>query len=781
MIKRVIKPLLAGCLLLGLAQLATAETFKVASIDVQGAQRITKATIINDLGVNVGQDFNTANSSKYIRSLYDSHFFSSVSLAKRGNTLIVIVEERPTIASIKIDGYQSIDKDKINDVLKNAGLVEGDELDRANLKKFTESLQQQYYQMGRYNAAVTETVTKPDSRNRVSVNVNVSEGRVAKIEQIQILGTKTFSEHKLVDQLDIDTTNILSFFTKDDEYSRDKLDTSADKLIDFYQDHGYLHAKVDSVQAQLSPKRDAIYVTFKITEGDQYKVSTIKILGNTIIPLASVEKMLQLKSGDVFSKSKLKDSQKSITDALGDKGYAFANITVTPTVDDVNKTAALVLFVDPGQKVYVRHVTFTGNNQTAENVLRREVRQLEGSLSSTREIQNSEQRIKNNLGTYIQDAKSGITPVPGKADQVDLNYNVTETPPANAMVQISYGTDGFGYGASLTNNNWLGTGKSMSVVFNRTPYVTNYSLNYLNPYYTIDGISRGFSIYANNYNNGAVNIANFSDRNYGGSVTYGVPISEKNDQITFGYGYESTTIGVGNAPSAQITSFFQDQNISTTSTAAFNQLILSTGWGRNNLDRAIFPTKGVNQVVDAKVYFPLGVHKLEYYKGGYTAHAYYPLGHDFVLSGLGAMNYGMGFGGTDQLPFFQNYYVGGVGSIRGFDTNSLGPRDSLGNSIGGNLEANASAALIFPNFISPNSLRTSWFFDGGNVYNTRRNTASWAGGGNPKSGPVRVSTGLNIEWRIPMVGLISFSFAEPLNAQRGDSKDFFQFNFGTQF
>ncbi len=783
MFKRFVLPIVFVVSLFGIAAPTLADTFKISSIEIQGLRRVSRDTVLNYLGVSQGQLFDTANTKKLINELYATNFFSNVSVSREGDALIIHLEERATIGSIKCSGYQSIDKDKIQEVMKSVGLVEGREFDPAVLSKFTDSLQQQYYQMGRYNAQVKTNVSKPDERGRVSVQIDVSEGRIAKIEQIQIIGNRVFTESELIKPLDISTTSIVSFFTKDDEYSREKLDSSMDKLVDFYQDHGYLHAKVDSAQAQLSPKRDAIYVTFKVTEGDQYKVSGIRVLDQTVIPLAEVEKMIQLKAGDVFSKAKLKASQKSITDALGDKGYAFANVSVTPNIDEKTKTVALILFVDPGKRVYVRHVTFSGNNQTSDIVLRRELRQLEGSLSATNAIKESERRIKN-LGQYIQDAKSEVVPVPGKPDQVDLHYTITESPPATAIAQISYGTDGFGYGASVNNYNLLGTGKSLSVAFNKQPYVTSYNVNYLNPYYTFDGISRGISLYAQQFNPGAVNIANYSYQNFGGTVNYGVPISEKNDQITFGYGYENTKLGVGNAPSNEVTAFFNQYQTPQNENLIFNEALLIVGWDRNGLDRINFPTRGLNQAASGQVALPLGQNHLYYAKTGYNAHWYHPIAGDFIFSALAGANYGFGFHHSGNLPFFENYYAGGVGGaiVRGYENNTLGPTDSLGNPLGGNLSVNASTAIIFPNPISPDKLRTSWFVDAGNVYNTRPDLlAPYSGQSNPHAGPIRYGTGLDFEIRIPVVGMIDFSLAEPLNAQPGDHRQFFNFQFGTQF
>jgi outer membrane protein insertion porin family len=363
---------------------------------------------------------------------------------------------------------------------------------------------------------------------------------------------------------------------------------------------------------------------------------------------------------------------------------------------------------------------------------------------------------------------------------VDLNFNITEAPPATAVGQVSYGTDGFGYGASLNNANLLGTGKALSLAFNKSPYVSTYSTTYTNPYYTFDGISRSLNAYAQQFNPGSVNIANYSYQTFGGGVNYGVPISSKNDMITFGAGYENEKVGVGNAPSQQVLDFFNHYNTASTSNLFFNQLLLNGGWNRDGLDRFIFPTRGLNQNANVQVSLPLG-QNMQFYKMGYNAHWYHPIVRDFVFSALAGASYGNGFGGTGNLPFFQNYFSGGTGSVRGYTNNTLGPKDSLGNPIGGNLATNGTLALIFPNFISPNTLRTSVFIDGGNVYNTHDKDFSTAGLSNGHAGPIRYSAGLAVEWRIPVVGLINISLAEPINAKPGDDKSFFQFNFGTQF
>lgn len=771
--------LIIGITLSAFSLHAWADVFKVNAIDVEGLQRISKDTVLNYVPVKPGQDFNTANSADLIRSLYATNFFNDVSIDRRGNDLVIKVVERSTIGAIKVSGYSALDKDKVNEVLKTAGLVEGNEFSEATLEKFVQSLKAEYYNTGHYNVHVDSQVT-PIGRGRVNVIIKISEGRIAKVEQINILGNHAFSQKELIKQLDISTSSIITFFTRTDQYTREKLDSSMDKLANFYQDHGYVRVHIDSAQAQLAPDRNSIFVTFKVTEGAQYKISQVQILGTPILSQDKLQKIITIKPGQIYSRQKIKDIQKALTDSLGDLGYAFANISVVPKVDDASKEVGLTFFIDPGKRVYVRHITFTGNNQTADVVLRRELRQMEGSLSSTSKIRNGEERIKM-LGSYITDAKSEAKPIDGKPDQVDINYNVTEAPPASAIAGISYGTDGFGFNASVNNSNMLGSGKSLSLALDSTPYVTTYSINYLNPYYTIDGISRGFNFYVQKYNPGRVNIANYSYDTFGGAMNYSVPISEKNDSLQFGIGYQNTKIGVGNSPSQEVLDFFNKFNTAPTSSLIFNQGVANLGWSRNGFDRYIFPTRGLNQSVGTQLAFPVSGRPLDYYKLNYNARWYHPVVGDFIFSALGGLGYGGAFGQTNELPFFQNYFSGGIGSVRGFTNNTLGPRDSLNNPIGGNFLVNGSVSMIFPNYISPNNLRTSWFVDAGNVYNTHVDTASTTGASNPHAGPIRYSTGLGVEWRMPVIGQIDVSVAEPINSRPGDQKTFFQFTFGTQF
>jgi outer membrane protein insertion porin family len=778
-----LRRLVAVMALVGCCTPAFADAFKVSAIEINGLERISRETVLSYLDISPGETFDTDDSSSVIKDLYASNFFKTVSVSRHGDILVVNVVERPTIASVDVSGNETIDKDKFKEVLKTAGLVDGAEFSDVTLDRFKQSLIVQYYQLGHYNARVDTSVTST-TRNRVNLKINISEGRIVKVEQINIIGNKAFKEKELAKQLELSKPGLFSFFTREDQYTREKLDTSIEKLTNFYLDHGYLRVKVDSAHAQLTPDRNYVYLTFKVTEGDQYKISAVKVFGKPLLTDAQLKPLIKIAAGQVYSKEKATETQKGITDALGDRGYAYANVSIVPTIDDATKTVSLAVFIDPGQRVYIRHVKFSGNTQTADVVLRRELRQLEGGLSSTKEIKGSEERIRL-LGSYIQEAKSEMKPVEGAPDQADLIYKITEAPPATAIAGISYGTDGFGFNASVNNTNLLGSGKTLSLSLNSTPYVRTYSINYLNPYYTFDGISRGFSFYAQRYDPGKVNIANYSYETLGGSMNYGVPISAKNDDLHFGLGLQNTRVGEGDDPSLQVQQFFNDFNTSPTSTLIFNQALLNLGWSRNNLDRFLFPTKGLNQNATGQLAWPVEGRPLKYYKLGYNAHWYQPIHRDFIFSALAGVNYGGGFGQTDELPFFQNYYSGGIGSVRGYENNTLGPIDSLGNPIGGNFAVNATAEIIFPNFISPNNLRTSLFVDSGNVYNTKIADAipegPENGQTNPHAGPIRYSTGLAVEWRAPVIGMFSFSLAKPINPQPGDSKTFFQFNFGTQF
>ncbi len=770
--------LLASLSGLALLPINAAQAFVVQDIKVEGLQGISKDTVVSYLPVQVGEQFNPGQSANIIRSLYGTGFFSDVSIGQQGNVLIIHVTERPVLTNINVTGNKTIPKDKLNDVLKDLGLVQGRVFDASVLERVKHSLETEYANLGKYNAMV-DTVVTPEPRGRVSVKINISEGRTAQVSDIRIVGNHAFASKTLVKQLTMTTPHLWSFFTRGDQYSQDKLNASLDALRSYYMDRGYVKFNVDSAQATLTPDRQRVYLVIKVSEGPVYKVKGYQITGNLILAQTKLEKLIAIKSGSVFSRKVIKDASDAVNRTLGDMGYAFANVNVVPDINDQNKEVFLTFYIDPGNRVYVRRINFSGNTKTEDVVLRHSTRQMEGSLVSTSNIKESERQL--NLTGYLTDVHVDTVPVPNAADQVDLNYKVTEGPSAQAIAGVGYGTDGFVVNAGVNQNNFLGTGRSLGVNFQNSLYSTLYSVNYNNPYYTADGIQRGFSLYAQKTTPGNINVTNFTQDTYGGLLNYNIPISARGDFLLVGVGYQDNIIKLGSQPADQLANFVNKYG------RHFNQLLLNTGWSRNGLDRAIMPTQGLYQSVTINIALPGGGEPLSYYKVNYSANFYQPITTGFIFTSRASLGYGAGLGSTQGLPFFGNYYAGGIGysgQVRGFETNSLGPRDTLNNgttvgpdSLGGNKLVSGTAAIIFPNPFSADKLRTSVFLDAGNVYSSLSEARGGTG-----SGPVRMSTGIGVDWQVPVLNvLLSVSYAKPLNAQSGDQVEHFNFNIGTSF
>jgi outer membrane protein insertion porin family len=764
--------------------IAAADRFVVQSIRVEGNQRIASDTVVSYVPVKIGETLDSGNTAPIISKLYATGFFSDIAVSHQGSTLIIKVTERATIGSIKISGNKDIEKDKLNAVIKELGLVEGEVYDPAVLEKVRNSLQNEYYGRGRYNATVTTKVV-PEARHRVAITLNISEGRIAQVKQVTILGNKAFNTKTLLKQLPLSTTGLLSFFKHDDQYSEQKLEKAVEALRNYYLDRGYLKVKVESTQASLSPNRKDIYITIRITEGELYTLKGFKLAGNLILPEAVLRKRVDLPTGSVFSRKAVIKADRTITRALGRRGYMFAQVNTVPEVDDAKKQVFLTFQVDPGQRVYVRRVTFSGNTRTEDQVLRREARQMEGALASTTQINETKRRL--NILGYLQNVTVKTKPVSGSSDQVDLDYSVTEVPAGAIRAGVGYGTNGILFNMSVDQKNFMGTGKEVRVAFDNDRFKRVYSFSYNNPYYTINGIQRGFSVYSEQFTPARQGVSNYTFNTLGGSVFYTIPISSKDDSITLGAGFQHVNLNVSpyQVPvPPQIQQFLNDHpQGSNPLKRDFNQILLNAGWVRYGLDRSIFPKKGMLQKLNLTVSAPSFGQPLKYYKTSYNVEGYYPLGKQFILTGRLGLGYGGGYGGERSLPFFQNYFAGGIGhasAVRGFDTNSLGPRDGLKRALGGNAQAVASVGIIFPNFISPDNLRTTAFVDAGNVYNTRSgdNPASSPTRG---SGPIRYAAGLGVEWRVPVLGLLNLSVAKPLNAQPEDKIQMFQFSFGRNF
>lgn len=743
------------------------EPFVVRDIRVEGIQRTEAGTVFNYLPVRVGESFTEDKAAEAIKALFATGFFKDVRIEVEGDVLVVVIEERPAIASLDFTGMKEFDKEAIKKGLRDVGLAESRIFDRAVLERAEQELKRQYLSRGRYSVEVKTTVT-PLERNRVAINFQVDEGEVAKIRQINIVGASAFKEKDLLKMITLTTPNWLTWYTKNDQYSRQKLSADVETLRSWYLDRGYLEFNVDSTQVSITPDKQDIYITVSITEGKKYTVSGVKLSGDLLLPEEELRKLVKLKPGDEFSRKNLTDTTKAINDRLGNEGYAFANVNAVPEPDKEKQTVSFTVFVDPGRRVYVRRVNVLGNSKTADQVIRREFRQMEGAWYDGEKINRSRTRV-DRLGYF--DAATVETPaVPGTTDQVDVNLTVKEKPTGNLMFGAGFSSsESLILSTSISQQNLFGSGKSMSLSLNSGSINKTYALSFTDPYYTPDGISRGFDVYLRNVDPTRLRIGNYRTSSVGAGLRWGFPIRE-DDRINFGLAVDQTSIDTFSDSPQRYKNFvneFGDTN---------NSLVSTIGWARDTRDSFIYPTKGSIQRVNGEIAIPPG--GLRYMKASYQHQTYFPLWGNFVLMLNGELGYGRGYG-DKPLPFYKNFYVGGIGSVRGFETASIGQRDRDGNgnllrtTIGGDrrLVMNAEVLFPFPGMGQDKSLRLGTFVDAGNV---------WADGQSLSLGDMRYSAGLSVAWSSPM-GPLKFSIAQPLNKDPLDRLQRFQFQMGNVF
>lgn len=754
---------------------AWADSFVVRRIQFEGLQRVAPATVESYLPIKPGQTLSGSKTGEIVKSLYKTGFFDKISLDRDGSTLIIQVVERPTIGQLTIKGNSIIPTDKLTDVMKSLDIAEGRVYNAAMLEKIRTSLLGQYYLLGRYNARVDIT-TSPMSRNRLQVTITISEGLVAKVKRITIIGNTVFDESTLVHQLDLSTTGILSFVTQSDRYSDEKMESSLDKLRAYYMDRGYLRFEVKSSQAQISPDRKSVDVIFIVNEGSPYTVKDITLSGQLYYSHAKLMKEINIQPGELFSRQKVLDAEKAITKLYGDDGYIFTNVSIRPEVNDNTHQVIINLNVNPAHRTYVRHITFSENNRTNDEVLRREMQQMESAPVSTAKLEDSKQRLS--LLPFVRNVDMSLKPVQGKADQVDVNYKIEEDNSAQASFKVGYSqVYRMILGAGLNQKNFFGTGNTLGINFTRSQFEQYYGIDYTNPYYTPDGISRSFSLSLSKVDPSAAYSVNsgYTTNEYSGGVLYGIPVGQEEgaiNRIMLGVGYQNTLLNLINGKvSAQINRFATEQG------RRFQEIDLKAGYTRDSRDKAIFPTQGALQTFFINTYLPVTNDSLSFYTVDYHGKWYAPLVNNFILTGSADLGYGNGFHGAQDFPFFKDYYAGGIGSVRGYSGYTLGPQDSNGLAMGGNMLADASVGLIFPNGISEN-LRTSFFVDAGNVY-TSLNNAGF-GGQSTNSGPIRYSTGVEADILTP-IGPVKLSLAQPLNRQPHDSRETFQFALGADF
>jgi outer membrane protein insertion porin family len=776
-----ISRLLLLCLLVSQA-LKADEAFFVQDIKVKGLQRISEGTVFNYLPVNVGEKFSMDAIAPAIRALFKTGFFKDISLEKEGNTLVVNVVERPSIAKIIFEGNKDLSKDDLKKALDKIGLSEGKVFDRQVLDKVEQELNRQYLSHGKYGLKIKTEVANL-TRNRVGININISEGRVAKIKQINIVGNKIFDEDSLLGILELSTSNLLSFYTKDDQYSKQKLSADLETLRSYYLDRGYINFSIESTQVAITPDKKDIYVTINVKEGDVYTLEKVKLAGNLVVDPEQLIKLSSVGPGEIFSRKNATETSKAISDRLGDDGYAFANVNMVPEINEAKKTVDMTFFVDPGKRAYVHHINVNGNTKTRDEVVRREMRQMESSWASSSKIERSKTRLER-LG-YFESVTVETPQVPGTADQVNVNYGVTEKSSGNLSAGVGFSqVQGIVINANISQDNIFGSGKRVNLGFNNSNYATNYQLGFLNPYFTPNGVSVGYNLGYSARNAGQINIANYSTKVVNGGMDFGIPLNEF-DQLRFGMDVKYTNLST-------VTARNINGNIVFSSSQQISDFIAREGdtfltysptlsWTHDTLNRAIFPSKGGQQRFSSLITLPGS--DLNYYKLSYKHQLYFPLAKDFTLRLQAEAAYGNGYNSTKALPFFENYFGGGTGSVRGFRNNTLGPRDSNSFPLGGSSKIIGNAEMFFPvPFLSDvKSVRLGAFFDAGAISNSF-NTNSF-----------RYSAGLSGEWLSPF-GALSISAAMPLNTgttpyidnagvqqYRDDQKQLFQFNFGQNF
>ena len=790
-----------------------AGSFTVSDIRIDGLQRISAGTVFTYLPIERGDTIDTARGAEAIRALYRTGFFEDVRLGRQGDILVVTVTERPAINKLTLEGNKDIKTEDLQKGLNDIGLAEGETFDRHDLDQVTQELTRQYNNRGKYNVQITPTVSRLD-RNRVDITILVDEGKPAKIRHINLIGNEVFEQKDVTDRWESQESNWLSWYRRDDQYSREKLSGDLEKLNEYYLDRGYIDFSVDSTEVEISPDKRDMFITAGVTEGEKYTVSDVTISGDTVLPKEDLEKLVLVKTGQTFSRQLLEYTSDAITATLGNIGYAFAQVNPVPELDREKRTVGINLQVVPGPRVNVRRIVFKGNTRTADEVLRREMRQFEGAWYSQAAIDRSKIRLQR-LG-YFETVDVENQNVPGSSDQVDVVFSVKETTSGSFIFGLGFSQlTGITTSIQLSQNNFLGSGNRISVDAQRNSYLQQYAFSFLNPYFTDEGMSLGYNLTWREFDNSNFNTAAYSTTNHSAQATLGLPITET-DTVSALFGIDSNQILTfpGSTPQSIIT-YIDALNQST-----FHAWRGQLAWARDTRNDYFTPTRGTYQRVSAEVTLPGST--AQYYKLNYQFSKFWPLSRALVLDTRVELGYGDSYGSptsrssfclyplpaprdtngdgkpdvqdprpptretcnpgdadyhaydppivADGLPFFENFYAGGTNSVRGFRDNTLGPREA-NQPLGGAVKTIGSMEMYFPTLIKSPAARISAFVDFGNVY---RNADDF------NVDTLRYSAGVALLWRAP-VGPISISYAFPISQQPGDEIERLQFTFGGQF
>ena len=779
-----------------------ADSFVIETIRVDGLQHLSAGAVFNLMSIREGDDFAESDSAKVIRGLYRSGIFSDVQVLRDGSNLIVKVAERPLISKIEIEGNQSVDTEKLTESFNEVGLEEGKQFKPSLVDQIEQELKRQYFAQGKYNVKVTTEVTELEN-NQVSISFDIAEGDPATIKRIKFIGNEIYGDDKLLDLFDLEE-NSWRFWSKKDRYSKQNLSGDLEKLKSLYMNNGYIDFNINSAQVAISSDKQSIYITINITEGEQYKVKEIKLAGELIIPAEDLFPSVLINPGDVFSRKMTSETTSALTKRLGREGYAFANVNMIPEIDDKGQEVSITFFVDPGKKVYVRRIDITGNSKTRDDVVRREIRQMESGWLNPAAVEVSKNRL-NRLG-YFKDVKVETPAVPGTTDQVDVKYGVTETPSGSFMAGLGFsGADGLILNASVTQNNIFGTGKRVGVSFNTSDVTTVYSLSFNDPYYTLDGISQGYSLSYRETDAAEANLANYFIDELSIGTNFGLPLSE-NNRLSMGFSYSSQKITPGQfselvyalddngvllrdadgflVPAldpitgeqlVQVTRLDppEVQSFIAEHGNRFDSYMWSTTWTRDTRNRALFPTWGGQHRAYFQVALPV-FDGIEYFKLGLRHTLYFPIKEGWTYSLDARIDYGDGYGSSSSLPFYENFYAGGPQTMRGFADNKLGPKDFYDDALGGAFRVINRNDIYFPLPFSEGpsrSFRMSLFVDVGNVWETVDDF---------DYKDFRSSVGLSATWVSPM-GPLTFNISRPWSEKVGDETEFFQFSIGAQF
>ena len=760
--------------------------FQVADIRIEGLQRVSAGTVFAALPINVGDIVDQSSIGDASRSIFKTGFFADISIVKEEEVLVIVVKERPAISEITLEGNKAIQTEQLMEALTDNGLAEGQIFRQSILEGMAQELQRQYVSQGRYGATVVSNVENLP-RNRVAINIDIDEGTVAKIRHINIIGNESFTEKELREGFEQNETGFWSFISGNDKYSKEKLTGDIETLETWYLDRGYLAFEVKNTQVSVSPDKKSVYITITVDEGGTYTISDVELSGELKIPEKDIRAMILMRKGMRFSQALMTTSSELITRRYGNEGYTFAKVEGYPELNKDDNTAKVTFVLMPGMRAYVRRIEFRGNTKTEDEVLRREMRQMEGSSANNALIESSKVRLER-LG-FFKEVNVENVPVPGVNDQIDVVYTVEEQPSGSIGASIGY-AQGYGtiLGANLSENNFMGSGRQLSVGINRSTYQESVNLSFTEPYFTVDGVSVGYSIFSRETDYNQINVSSFSTNSKGANVNWGYPISEV-ERVGFGVGFENLDIRYGNYASQEIRNFID------TNGSEFDVYNLNLSWRKSTLNRGIFATRGASQRLALNIALPGS--GLEYYKATYKGQYLRGLTRSLSLKLRADLGYGESYGDTSQLPFFKNFYGGGFGSVRGFESNSLGPQDtpcsgsseSCNNAsiynrpdpIGGNVQIEFGSEIIFPMpFVKDKrSMQSAFFIDAGNIFNTKCGDTQ-LNCFKPDVGELRYSVGVGVTW-LSAMGPLTFSYAKPLNASEYDETENFQFSLGNQF